>query len=290
MHWLTENWRQGITEIEAADKLKNLRLQMPNALDLSFETKSAFGSNGAVIHYDPTPETNKTIADSSLYLFDSGTQYLESTTDVTRTIHLGKPTARQKQHYTLVLKGHLALGRAKFPKGTCGEHLDAFARMYLWEEGLDYQHGTGHGVGSSLCVHEGPQKISKAPSGVPLQPGMIVSNEPGLYIEGEYGIRIENLCLVAEVKHEKKEQNFTSEPFYCFETLTLMPYCKKLIATELLTEEEKRQIINYYQEIENKVMHLLDIGGQVWLKNELCTDFLFQATHHKLYTEEASLS
>ncbi len=276
LYWLEQNWRYGITEIDAATKLKEFRLQMPHAIDLSFETKSAFASNGAVIHYDPTAETNKVIDNSSLYLFDSGTQYLESTTDITRTVHLGEATAEQKKHYTLVLKGHLALGRAKFPQGTCGEHLDALARMYLWEEGLDYQHGTGHGVGSTLCVHEGPQKISKVSTGVALKPGMIISNEPGLYLEDHYGIRIENLCLVTDQSTATTPEG---NAFYCFETLTLIPYCKALIDTTLLTAQEKHQLNSYYQAILSQIAPLLSPDVRKWLKQECDIQYVTQHDH-----------
>jgi Xaa-Pro aminopeptidase len=208
------------------------------------------------------------IDDSSLYLIDSGGQYLEGTTDITRTVHLGKPTKEQKRHYTMVLKGHLALGRAVFPHGTFGEHLDVFARSPLWNAGLNYRHGTGHGVGSFLCVHEGPQKISAAPSGVALLPGMIVSNEPGLYVDGSHGIRIENLCLIKEVR-SKAVKASEYGPFYEFEDLTLVPYCKKLIDKKMLSEEDKDQIQRYYKKIRDKVRDNLGKKQRKWLDDQL---------------------
>ena len=234
----------------------------------SFETISGFASNSAVIHYHASESTNKIVNDTNLYLLDSGGQYSEGTTDVTRTIHLGSATAEQKRHYTLVLKGHLAIGRAVFSHGTCGEHLDALARSPLWNEYLNYQHGTGHGVGSCLCVHEGPHKISQVNTNVPLLPGMIVSNEPGLYLKDRYGIRIENLCVVTKVTNSKAESSEYG-PFYQFETLTLLPYCKELIDINILNKEEINQICNYYELIKTKVFPLLTEPVQNWLENEL---------------------
>jgi len=266
IHWLAHNWQEGVDEIKAADKLADFRARQNNLKGSSFATISGFASNGAIIHYRASPETSKVINDSNLYLIDSGGQYLEGTTDITRTLHLGTPSEQQKKHYTLVLKGHLALSRAIFPYGTCGEHLDILARQPLWNEYLNYRHGTGHGVGSFLCVHEGPQKISQAPSGVPLQPGMIVSNEPGLYLDGEYGIRIENLCLVKEIN---AANNSEYGPFYEFEDLTLVPYCKKLIDITLLNDIEKDQIKQYYQLIIDKVKPNLDKEAQDWLSAEI---------------------
>jgi Xaa-Pro aminopeptidase len=266
--WLDKSWKSGIDEISAADKLAEFRGQQENLLGASFATISGFAGNGAIIHYRANEATVKTIDDSNLYLIDSGGQYLEGTTDITRTVHLGKPTKEQKRHYTLVLKGHLALGRAIFPQGTFGEHLDALARSPLWSEYLNYRHGTGHGVGSFLCVHEGPQKISSAPSGVSLLPGMIVSNEPGLYIADSHGIRIENLCLISELKSREASLSEYG-PFYAFEDLTLVPYAKKLIDVKMLSDEDKAQIKRYYKKIKTKVRTLLSKKERIWLDNEL---------------------
>jgi len=268
IYWLEQNWQTGVDEINAADKLEEFRKAQANLHGLSFSTISGYASNGAIIHYRATPDSNKVIRDDNLYLLDSGGQYLEGTTDITRTFHLGTPTEQQRHHYTLVLKGHLALSRAVFSHGTCGEHLDMLARAPLWNEYLNYRHGTGHGVGSFLGVHEGPQKISQAHSNVPLMPGMIVSNEPGLYMDGEYGIRIENLCLVTEIDDAKAKQS-PYGPFYTFEDLTLVPYCKKLIDTTLLSPEDKAQISAYYAKIRSKITPHLAPQLQAWLSDQL---------------------
>ena len=272
LSWLKNNWQSGVDELSAIPKLAEFRLKQQNLIGFSFDTKSGFASNSAVIHYDPTPETNKVIDDTNMYLLDSGGQYLEGTTDVTRTLHMGTPTAEQKRHYTLVLKGHLGLGRTKFPHRTCGEHLDAIARYHLWQDNLNYAHGTGHGVGSFLCVHEGPHKISQSATNAPLVPGMVVSNEPGFYRNGHYGIRIENLCLVVEDK-SNQDANAEYGPFYKFETLTLAPYCKNLIDLNLLTVEEKQQITDYYSVIRQKIMPLLNSEEQQWLTHEMDLEF-----------------
>jgi Xaa-Pro aminopeptidase len=264
--WLDNHYVDGVDEIIAAEKLLEFRKKHATFKGESFATISGFADNGAIIHYHSSHATNKVIDNSNIYLVDSGGQYLEGTTDITRTIHLGNPTKEQKHHYTLVLKGHLALSRAKFPHGTCGEHLDALARVHLWHECLNYRHGTGHGVGSFLCVHEGPQRISPGISAIPLVPGMIVSNEPGFYLDGEYGIRIENLCLVTEI--ENSAVNGYGK-FYGFENLTLVPYCSKLIEFEILTEAEQQQIRDYYSQIRQLVYPLLNLDVQVWLDKQL---------------------
>ncbi len=268
IYWLEQNWQSGVDEISAADKLEEFRKAQSNLHGLSFSTISGYASNGAIIHYRATPESSKVIRDDNLYLLDSGGQYLEGTTDITRTFHLGTPCEQQRHHYTLVLKGHLALSRAVFSHGTCGEHLDMLARAPLWNEYLNYRHGTGHGVGSFLGVHEGPQKISQASSNVPLMPGMIVSNEPGLYMDGEYGIRIENLCLVTEIEDVKAKQS-PYGPFYAFEDLTLVPYCKKLIDISMLSSEDKMQINSYYTKIKTKIAPNLKPELQAWLADQL---------------------
>ncbi len=268
LSWVNKTWKYGIDEISAADKLEAFRHEQEGLMGLSFATISGFASNGAVIHYRATDATVKTIDDSNLYLVDSGGQYLDGTTDITRTIHLGEPTKEQKRHYTLVLKGHLALGRAVFPHGTCGEHLDTLARSPLWSEFLNYRHGTGHGVGSFLCVHEGPQRISTAHSGVPLLPGMIVSNEPGVYIDGSHGVRIENLCLVSEVTAPRALASDYG-PFYELQNLTLVPYDKKLIDMKMLSFEEKAQLKQYYKTIKATIRDKLKIKDREWLDDEL---------------------
>jgi Xaa-Pro aminopeptidase len=195
-------------------------------------------------------------------LIDSGAQYLDGTTDVTRTVAIGEPTAEMKQRFTLVLKGHLALGRVRFPAGTSGSALDALARVALWACGLDYDHGTGHGVGSYLGVHEGPQRISKAPSNVALKPGMILSNEPGYYKEGAYGIRIENLQVVtapAEIPGGER-------PMMGFETLTLAPIDRRCIDRTLVSDEERAQLDAYHARVRDAVGPQLDSSARVWLE------------------------
>src|SRR3990167_4231183 len=228
-YWLETHWQHGVTELSAAEKLNALRREEPHCVDLSFNTISGFGPHGAIVHYSVSPQSDIPINDRSLYLVYSGGQYPMGTTDITRTIHLGEPTDLQKHHYTLVLKGHLNLRQAIFPAGTCGEHLNALAHAPLWNEALDYGHGTGHGVGCFSCVHEFPPVISARQMNEPLKPGMVVSNEPGLYLTNQYGIRIENLCVVREVY--STEKSITGHgPFYGFDDLTLVPYALNLIA------------------------------------------------------------
>lgn len=263
-HWLENHWHN-LTELEAAQRLSEFRLENPHCQGLSFETISAFAEHGAIIHYCVTKETNRTIDDRNLYLIDSGGQYLEGTTDITRTIHLGQPTQQQKQCYTLVLKGHLALRHTLFPNGTNGEHLNAIAHRPLWNEGLDYNHGTGHGVGCYLCVHEGPQRIATTLTGVPLKAGMIVSNEPGLYIENQYGIRIENLCVIVETLQTNKSLPGYG-PFYGFEDLTKVPYARHLIDKSMLASQEIQWINDYHREIYECLHNDLPTKVRQWLK------------------------
>lgn len=244
--WLREQPLQGeTTELSAADKVSNFRKQGHLFQDLSFPTISGFGEHGAIIHYGVTPKTDIPLKKEGLYLLDSGGQYLTGTTDVTRTVALGSPTAEQKDKYTRVLKGHIALAQAIFPKGTTGVQLDSLARQFLWQVGCDYDHGTGHGVGSYLGVHEGPQSITKRLSNVPLKPGMILSNEPGYYKEGEYGIRLESLVVVVELPH--------LPGFYGFETLTLCAFDPHLIDETLLTTQEKAWIENYHAHVQKSL-------------------------------------
>jgi len=247
INWLTsEVEKRSIGEIEASDKLLEFRRQNPEFISPSFDTISGFGANGAIVHYRATKKTEKHLQKNGIYLLDSGGQYKYGTTDVTRTIAIGTPTLEQKRNFTLVLKGHIALATAKFPEGTTGSQLDSLARQFLWANGLDYDHGTGHGVGSFLSVHEGPQRISKAPSSQPLIAGMILSNEPGYYKNGEYGIRIENLVAVVEVGKTE-----TGKKLLGFETLTLAPIDESLIDFSLLTPDE----IKWYQDYHAMVEH-----------------------------------
>ncbi|XP_055447455.1 xaa-Pro aminopeptidase 1 isoform X3 [Psammomys obesus] len=226
----------GVTEISAADKAEEFRRQQADFVDLSFPTISSTGPNGAIIHYAPVPETNRTLSLDEVYLIDSGAQYKDGTTDVTRTMHFGTPTAYEKECFTYVLKGHIAVSAAVFPTGTKGHLLDSFARSALWDSGLDYLHGTGHGVGSFLNVHEGPCGISyKTFSDEPLEAGMIVTDEPGYYEDGAFGIRIENVVLVVPAK---TKYNFNNRGSLTFEPLTLVPIQTKMIDVDSLTDKE----------------------------------------------------
>ncbi len=265
LHWLEGAWGEGLDEIGAADRLEQLRSEGERFQGLSFPTISGFAAHGAIVHYGATSETSSKLDDSAIYLVDSGAQYLDGTTDVTRTVHLGTPTPEERRHYTLVLKGHLALRAALFPKGTTGAQLDALARAALWQDGLDYGHGTGHGVGHYLNVHEGPQGISSRSTQVALEPGMVVSNEPGLYLANRYGIRIENLVLVVEVR--SAEQTGTV-PFYGFEDLTLVPYCRKLIDRALLERSQAEALDAYHERVRATLGPQLSRAARSWLERE----------------------
>jgi Xaa-Pro aminopeptidase len=259
--WLAREASGGhLTEIAASDRLEALRREGEYFRDLSFPTISGAGSNGAIVHYKATPETEKRLEPGALYLVDSGAQYLDGTTDVTRTIAIGEPTAEMRDRFTRVLKGHIALALARFPKGTTGTQLDAFARQALWRAGLDYDHGTGHGVGSYLGVHEGPQRISKAASTQALLPGMIVSNEPGYYKTGAYGIRIENLVLV-----QPAEENGAEREMLRFETLTLAPIDRHLVEPSLLMPEERAWLDAYHRRVRETLSPLVDRETASWL-------------------------
>lgn len=244
LSWLEGAWRSGVDELLASERLAAFRAEGERFQGLSFDTIAGFGPNGAIVHYRSSPATTRVIDDSTLFLLDSGGQYLDGTTDITRTVHLGEPTATQREHYTRVLRGHLALGRAVFPHGATGTHLDAFARAPLWEVGLNYGHGTGHGVGCFLSVHQGPHRISPGFNTVPLEPGMIVSNEPGFYLAGAYGIRVENLVYV---KEHSDDGGFGA--FYAFEDLTLVPHCRALIEPSLLNAGELAQLNAYHARV-----------------------------------------
>jgi len=260
--WLAREAPGGtVDEIAAADRLEQFRRESNLLRDLSFDTISGAGPNGAIVHYRVTPDTNRTLEPGSLYLVDSGGQYPDGTTDVTRTVAIGSPTDEMRRHFTLVLKGHIALGSAHFPAGTTGSQVDALARMALWAEGLDYDHGTGHGVGSYLGVHEGPQRIAKMPNGIALMPGMIVSNEPGYYRTGQYGIRIENLVAVQEVAVAGAEK-----PMLGFETLTLAPIDRALIDVDLLTAPERAWVDSYHATVWQTIGPLVDADTKAWLE------------------------
>ncbi|CAF1367203.1 unnamed protein product [Adineta ricciae] len=249
LHWLEENIGKidNLTECSGADKLRSFRSQQSNYLYDSFETISAIGKNGAIIHYKPTEESDTKIDSNQLYLVDSGGQYKEGTTDVTRTIHLGEPTQFEKECFTRVLKGFIGLAACLFPPNTIGARLDSFARRALWDVGLDYRHGTGHGVGCCLNVHEGPQSIgTRIRSDNYLLPGMILSDEPGFYCEDKFGIRIENCVLVVK---QKSKYGFYNDDWLTFEQLTMVPIQRKLIERDLLTEDEIIYINKYHQNV-----------------------------------------
>ncbi len=260
--WLAREGPAGhLTEITAAERLDALRAEESLFRDVSFPTISGAGPNGAIVHYRATPRTARRIERGILYLVDSGAQYLDGTTDVTRTVAIGPPTAEQRDRFTRVLRGHIALARARFPKGTTGSQLDVLARAPLWEAGLDYDHGTGHGVGSYLSVHEGPQRVSKVGSSVALRPGMILSNEPGYYKTGEYGIRIESLVVVVPAP----EPSGGEVPLYGFETLTLAPIDRSLVEPALLTPDELAWLDAYHARVREIIGPKVDGETAAWL-------------------------
>ena len=263
LHWIAvEAPKGGLTELSASDRLEAFRKDTGLLEDLSFDTISGAGPNGAVVHYRVEEKTNRPIETGSFYLVDSGGQYRDGTTDVTRTIAIGSPSEEMKQRFTLVLKGHIALARAVFPVGTRGGQLDVLARQYLWAQGLDYAHGTGHGVGSFLSVHEGPQRIATFGGGdEPLVAGMILSNESGYYKTGEYGIRIENLVLVEERAIAGGEK-----PMLGFETLTFAPIDRNAIATDLLDAGERAWVDAYHAQVLAVVGPQLDGEALAWLQ------------------------
>ncbi len=263
--WLSREAPRGeLKEIAASDRLEALRRAGKHFRDLSFPTISGAGSNGAIVHYRASPETEKRLEPGTLYLLDSGAQYLDGTTDITRTIAIGAPSAEMRDRFTRVLKGHIALATARFPKGTTGAQLDALARRALWQEGLDYDHGTGHGVGSYLSVHEGPQRISKAPNAQPLLPGMIVSDEPGYYKAGEYGIRIEN--LIAVQPWADAAPNGSGREMLRFETLTLAPIDRALVDPALLDADELDWLNRYHARVRAEITPLVDPETARWLE------------------------
>jgi Xaa-Pro aminopeptidase len=253
------------SELDVVSKLESLREATGALKDLSFDTIAGAAANGAIVHYRPTQRLAKRLERGSLLLVDSGAQYLDGTTDVTRTVAIGAPSDEMRERFTLVLKGHLALGRVRFPAGTTGSALDALARMPLWAAGLDFDHGTGHGVGSYLGVHEGPQRISKLPNSVALKPGMIVSNEPGYYKAGAYGIRIENLQVVTP----PAPIDGGERPMLGFETLTLAPIDRALVVTALLSPEDLAQLNAYHARVLAVVGPKVDGETRAWLQ-EAC--------------------
>lgn len=263
MMWLEQNVANGITEMDVDRRLQHERAAYASNRGDSFHMIAGYKDHGAIVHYEATDESAYTLAPEGLLLIDTGGQYLEGTTDITRTISLGNPTAAEKHDYTLILKGHLALARAVFPKGTMGVQLDVLARGPLWNEGMTYLHGTGHGVGHFLGCHEGPQSIRMEANPTPLELGMVTSNEPGIYKTGEYGIRTENLllCVPACSNEEWGE-------FYKFESLTLFPYDTTLMDMDMLSREEVKQINDYHAMVCERLRPLLNADEAQWLEQK----------------------
>jgi Xaa-Pro aminopeptidase len=252
--------RGELTEIDAVQALETFRRETGMLKDISFPTISGAGPDGAIVHYTVTRKTDRRIAPGELFLIDSGGQYEDGTTDITRTIAVGSPTADMRRNFTLVLKGHIAIARAVFPDGTTGAQLDSFSRQFLWQHGLDFDHGTGHGVGSYLSVHERPARISKLGS-APLKRGMILSNEPGYYRAGAYGIRIENLILVTEAVALPDAE----KPLNAFATLTLVPIDSRLVEPSMLTANERAWFDTYHARVRETIAPLVDTATRAWL-------------------------
>lgn len=253
LHWL--DGAKNVTELNVCDKLHAFRAQHDMFHDESFPTIAGSGPNGAIVHYRATQQSNRALQTGELLLLDSGAQYPDGTTDITRTIAIGKSSAEMCDRFTRVLKGHIAIARARFPEGTVGSQLDTLARQYLWEAGVDYDHGTGHGVGCFLGVHEGPQRISKRGGDAALAVGMLLSNEPGYYKTGAYGIRIENLVTVVE----------SGKGFFGFDTVTCVPIDTRLINSAMLTAEEKNWLNSYHAWVNDSLSKHLDEAARQWL-------------------------
>jgi Xaa-Pro aminopeptidase len=261
--WFAREAPKGtLTEIDTVEKLESFRAATGALKDVSFDSISGAGPHGAIVHYRVTRRTNRRIEPGQLFLIDSGAQFVDGTTDVTRTVAVGLPTSEMRDRFTRVLKGHIQLALARFPEGTTGAQLDAFARRPLWDAGLDYGHGTGHGVGSYLSVHEGPQSISSRGVGQALKPGMICSNEPGYYKTGEYGIRIENLVVVrAPAGIAGGEKGMLG-----FETITMAPIDLDLVEPTMLTAEERDWLNAYHAQVRAAVAPAMtDDIDRAWL-------------------------
>jgi Xaa-Pro aminopeptidase len=264
LHWLSLHGPTGEeTEISAAEALVGFRAELPEFLEESFPAISGAGEHGAIMHYRVTPDSNRKIGADEVYLIDSGAQYLDGTTDVTRTIWTGPAAAPAplRDRATRVMQGHIAIAALRFPEGVAGGHLDALARQALWSVGLDYDHGTGHGVGAYLSVHEGPVSLSRAARPIPLKAGMILSDEPGYYLPGAYGIRLENLLLV----HKAPEAVDGMKPFLCFETLSLAPFDRALLEPALMTVAERDWLDAYHARVLAEVGPHLPADAQAWL-------------------------
>ena len=263
LYWLDTEAQSGdIDEITAASKLESIRAESDLLRDLSFDSISGAGANGAVVHYRVSTETNRKLKRGELFLIDSGAQYPDGTTDITRTVPIGEPTEEMRDRFTRVLKGHIGLATMKFPAGTTGHQLDMIARKPLWDAGLDYDHGTGHGVGSFMGVHEGPQRIAKAVNTQALKPGMILSNEPGYYKTNEYGIRIENLIVVTAPKPVPGGEREMME----FETITLAPINLDLVKADLLTGGERQWLNDYHARVRKTLAPLIPAEIEDWFE------------------------
>ena len=262
--WLEKQMAEGaqVTEISAAEKLTALRAEQPQYIMDSFGTICGYAEHGAIVHYSATPETDATLKPEGLLLIDSGAQYLDGTTDITRTIALGEPTEQMKKDFTRVLKGTISLAKSKFPAGTRGSQIDILARKALWDSGINYLHGTGHGIGHCLNVHEGPQSIRMEENPVTLKPGMVISDEPAMYRTGEYGIRTENMILV----REDSETEFGK--FLGFDTLTLCFIDTSLIIIPMLSVREHAWLNKYHQMVYDKISPFLDEEEKAWLKEK----------------------
>ncbi len=259
--WLEKNRGNGLHETDVAEKIAELRKHSSEYICESFDTIAGFADHGAIVHYSAKKGCDYTLTPDNIILIDTGGNYLGGTTDITRTVSLtDAPSTEQKRDYTLVLKGHIAIQMQKFPAKTVGFQIDTLARQYLWQAGLNYGHGTGHGVGHFLGVHEGPQSMSKKSVDCELKEGMFITDEPGLYRTGKWGIRIENMLAV------KKAENTEFGEFMQFETLTLCPYDRKLIETSLLTNEEKKWLNDYHRQVRQKLTNFLNVEENAWLE------------------------
>jgi len=263
LHWLaTRDDKKAVSEISAEEKLFDLRSRQTDFVENSFDPIMAYGPHSAMCHYRATSDTDVQIYNTGMFLTDSGGNYLTGTTDITRTICMGSPTSQQIQDYTLVLKGHIAVAEACFPQGTKGFQIDTLARQFLWQRGMNFGHGTGHGVGFFLCVHEGPARISPHPVDVALEPGMLLTNEPGVYREEAYGIRLENMVLV------KKTDKTAFGAFLAFENLTWCHFERDLVDTALLTPAEIRWINQYHQQVFDRLSPHLAPETVAWLESK----------------------
>ncbi|MDR1544656.1 MAG: aminopeptidase P family protein [Prevotellaceae bacterium] len=266
--WLENELPKGyVTELYASEMLHSFRAEQKDFVCESFETISAYGAHGAIVHYEPTAESDVLLKQEGLFLLDSGGQYLDGTTDITRTVALGKLSKQEKTDFTLVLKGHIALAQAKFPENTRGTQLDVLARQFLWQNSANFGHGTGHGVGHFLCVHEGPQSIRMNENPTTLRAGMVVSNEPGIYRAGKWGVRCENLLVVKQLRSTEFGN------FLAFETLSLFPFDTKAIERSLLTEKEIAWLNAYHSKVYKLLSPILSKTEKSWLKKKCKTIF-----------------